>query len=166
MSRLGPDEAAAAAARAVPIPLDRPPRVVAGPLRGRDPSGTAVERALTSVTLVVFCSTTCDGCRDLARLVAEGVDGMAVIGAMRAPAGGLPDEEVAAFTLDGGTWFIGDEAFAAVGVGAAPFFCVLDASGAVVVEGVALGRAHVEGHVAAARAGRARPDQVRLSPGS
>lgn len=164
MKRLDPDEAAAALARAIPIPTHRPARVVHGPLRGIDVAGEPAAFPLAGTTLVVFCSTTCDGCRDLAGLVAEGAPGVVVVGAMRTPTTGLPDADVTAFTAGGGRWLLGDEAFVVLGVHAAPFFSIIDADGAVAVEGVALGRAHVESHVVDALAGTPRADAIWLTP--
>jgi len=164
MRRLDPDEAAAVIAGATPIPSARPPRVLRASIAGRDPSGSPVECALTEGRwLVIFSSTTCDGCSQLAGLVADGTPGIAVLGAMREPESGLPDDAVSAFTAMGGRWVLGDAPFAALGVHAAPFFCVLE-HGTVVLEGIPLGRAHVEAHVARTLSGRPLPDAVWLTP--
>ena len=69
-----------------------------------------------------------------------------------------------AFTAAGGHWLVGDDAFDALDVRTAPFFCVLDDHGTVVVEGVAFGRAHLEDALRARRARRAAPRGVRLDP--
>ena len=100
-----------------------------------DPSGTPVQLHPHGQTLVLFLSTSCDGCRDLAALVREGVAGFRVAGVLRAPESGLPDQAVDAFVGDRGEWVLGDDPFAALDVRSAPFFCVLDATGAIVVEG-------------------------------
>lgn len=163
--RLTPDEAADVLASARPIPSGRPPaRTVRTTLVGDDPTGRPMRRRLDAPTLVVFLSTTCDGCRDLAELVRSGAAGIEVLGILRRPASGLPDAAVDAFTRSVGAWLCGDDPFGAFDVRTGPYFCLLDATGTIVVEGVAFGRAHVEEHVAHALAGRPRPDAVRLSP--
>jgi hypothetical protein len=162
--RLSDDEAAAALARAEPLPADvRPRQLSRSTIEGVAPSGLGAMVHLTGATLVVFASTTCEGCKDLADLVREGVDGFSVVGALRAPKEGLPDGEVGAFVGDRGVWLLGDDAFSAFDVRSAPFFCILDSDGELVVEGVALGRAHVEGHCADVASGTPRPDAIRLS---
>jgi hypothetical protein len=121
-------------------------------------------RRLAALTLVVFLSTTCDGCRDLAEMVRAGIEGIDVLGVLRRPASGLPDADVDVFVGGEGAWLCGDDPFEALDVRSGPYFCLLDATGAVAVEGVAFGRAHVEEHVAHALEGAPRPDVVRLSP--
>ncbi len=110
-------------------------------------------------SLVVFLSTTCDGCRDLACLVREGVGGVSVLGVLRVPPGGLPSGELSSFVGAKGRWLVGDDAFEAYEVSSAPFFVIVDAAGDVVVEGVALGRRDVAEHCARVLAGA--PDAVR-----
>ena len=162
---LSEEEAAAALSRALPIPsghdASRRPRRT---LRGIDQRGADVEVHLDGPTVVLFVSTTCHGCRGLARLVREGIAGFAVVGALRIPSGGLPSEETARFIGDMGTWVLGDDAFDAFLVRSAPFFCILDASGSIEVEGVAFGASHVTEHCARVLAGESRPDSVRLNP--
>lgn len=153
-------------ASASPEDVHRPPRSVGATLVGVDPAGRRSQASLDSPTLVVFVSTTCDGCRDLAELVGRGAPGVAVLGVLREPADGLPDDAVEAFVRPGGAWLLGDHAFDVLGVRSAPYFCLLDATGTVVVEGVAFGAAHVEDHVARALGGTPKPDAVRLSPES
>jgi hypothetical protein len=163
--RLSKEEAAAALSRAVPIPEGRrAPRRPRTALRGLDPRGVPREARLEVPGLVLFLSTTCDGCRELAELVREGVAGCDVIGALRLPPEGLPSEATASFIGDGGRWLLGDDAFDAFDVRAAPFFCVIDAAGSVAVEGVAFGRGHVVEHCGRVLAGAPRPDAVRLDP--
>jgi hypothetical protein len=163
--RLTPEEATAVLASATPIPsAGHPARAVRTALAGADPTGRPVEVSIDAATLVVFLSTTCDGCRDLAELVRRGARDVGVLGVLRTPSSGLPDAAVDAFVGTGGAWLCGDDPFEALQVRSAPYFCVLDATGTVVVEGVALGAAHVEDHVARALAGHATPDAVRLSP--
>jgi len=163
--RLTPDEAAAVLASATPIPSGREPaRSVRTTLVGEDPRGRSQRATLDRPTLVLFLSTTCDGCADLAELVRRGADGIAVLGVLRRPAHGLPDDDVDTFVGSGGAWLCGDDPFEALDVRAGPYFCLVDAAGDVVVEGVAFGRTHVEDHVARARAGRSRPDATRLTP--
>jgi hypothetical protein len=111
---------------------------------------------------VVFLSTSCDGCVDLAQLVREGTAGFDVLGVLRVPPGGLPSEEVATFVGTEGRWLLGDDAFEAFEVSSAPFFCIIDAAGTLVVEGVAFAESHVEDHCARVLAGEPRPDAVRL----
>jgi hypothetical protein len=152
-------------ATARPIPPGRlPARGVRTTLSGHDPTGRPMRRSLDTPTLVVFLATTCDGCHDLAELVRSGVAGIEVLGVLRRPSSGLPDAEVDAFIGSSGAWLCGDDPFEALDIRSGPYFCLLDATGTVVVEGVAFGRAHVEEHVAHAVAGRPRPDAFRLSP--
>lgn len=151
-------------ARAEPIPTGRPPRAVRTVLDGVDRAGRPLVVSLVGPSLVVFLSTTCDGCRDLAGLVADGALGISVLGVLRAPDGGLPDRDVDAFVVAGGRWLLGDDPYAAFDVRTGPFFCVVDAGGTLVLEGVGFGREHVEAHVARALAGDPRPDAVRLRP--
>jgi|GEM_PF-3539001 len=161
--RLSEQEAAAALARAVPIssgmPMPRRPRLV---LHGVDPSGATLEVRLKGLSLVAFLSTTCDGCRELARLVREGVSGFEVLGVLRAPTDGLPNEEASSFMGEAGRWLLGDDPFAAFEVRAAPFFSILDADGRLVVEGVAFGESHVIDHCARVLARTPRPDADHL----
>jgi hypothetical protein len=163
--RLTPEEAAAALASAEPIPAGRAPaRAVRRAFHGEDPEGrhTAVE--IDEPTLVVFLSTTCDGCRDLADLVRDDALPIAVLGVLRAPAGEVTAAAIRAFTGASRRWLLGDDPFDALEVRGGPYFCLLDGRGTVVVEGVAFGRAHVEAHVATALDGRPAPDAVRLRP--
>jgi hypothetical protein len=163
--RLTPEEAAAVLARAEPLDAGRPAgRRVRSPLRGRAPDGDELEVGLDTKTVVLLLSTSCDGCRDLAELVAAGVDGAATVGVLRPATDALPDAVIDTFTGAGGCWLLGDDPFDALAVHATPFFCVVDA-GSIVVEGVAFGRAHVEAHVVRALAGEPQPDAVWL-PGS
>jgi hypothetical protein len=165
--RLTPEEAAAVLASATPIPSGRAPsRTVRTTLDGEDPTGRASQRSLSVPTLVVFLSTTCDGCSDLAELVRRGDGTTEVLGVLRRPAAGLPDGAVDAFVGHGGAWLLGDDPFDALDVRSAPYFCLLDAKGTVLIEGVAFGSTHVEDHVARALAGRPTPDAVRLTPES
>jgi hypothetical protein len=117
---------------------------------------------LTGASLVVFLSTTCDACSDLASLVREGAVGFSVLGVLRVPTGGLPSDETSSFVGSGGRWLLGDDAFEAFEVSSAPFFCIIDAAGTLVVEGVAFAESHVEDHCARVLAGEPRPDAVRL----
>jgi hypothetical protein len=111
---------------------------------------------------VVFLSTSCDACQDLAHLVREGVGGFSVLGVLRVPTGGLPSEAISSFVGSEGRWLLGDDAFGAFEVRSAPFFCILDAAGSLVVEGVAFGGGHVADHCARVLAGAPEPDTVRL----
>jgi hypothetical protein len=150
---------------ATPIPSGRAAaRTVRTTLAGEDLDGRPARVSLDVPTLVVVLSTSCDGCRDLAELVRSGAPSVGVLGVLRAPPEGLPDDEVAAFCGTRGRWLLGDDPFDALEVRFAPYFCLLDAKGAVVVEGVAFGRSHVEAHVERALEGRPRPDAVRLRP--
>jgi hypothetical protein len=152
-------------ASATPIPAGRrTSRRVRTSFDGEDLDGRPVRVALAETTLVVILSTTCDGCRDLAELVRSGSAKVAVLGIVRAPIGGLPDAATASFAGNGGRWVLGDDAFDALDVGSAPYFCLVDALGSCLIEGVPLGRSHVEAHVARALEGRPRPDAVRLRP--
>ncbi len=162
--RLTPAEAEAALASATPLRSDRPPRRVRTTFEGADVAGAHELVRITCPTLAVFVSTTCDGCRELVGLVADHDIPLEVLGALRAPRGGLPDPAITEFTGASGSWCLGDDAFEAFEVWSAPYFCLVDGEGAVVVEGVALGRAHVEEHVQRALEGRPRPDTVRLRP--
>jgi hypothetical protein len=163
--RLTPEEAAAAVASATPIPSGRPAaRPVRTSFEGEDLDGRPVRVALDEPTLVVLLSTTCDGCRDLAELVRSGSPHLAVLGVLRAPVGGLPDAATTAFAGSAGRWVLGDDAFVALDVVSAPYFCLIDVRGSCVVEGVAFGRSHVEAHVVRALEGHPRPDAVRLRP--
>jgi hypothetical protein len=149
---------------AVPLPSGRPPgRSVRLTVSGTDPRGVAVSRSLAGACAVVFLSTTCDGCRDLAELVREGTDGASVLGVLRGPQGGLPSPEVTAFTGETGEWLLGDDPFEALDVRSAPFFCIV-VDGVVLVEGVAFGRSHLEVHLRRVQAGAPLPDSVRLDP--
>jgi hypothetical protein len=163
--RLTPAEAAAALVAAIPIDERRPPRRVRTTIEGVDLHGDRERLCVTSPTLVVFVSTTCDGCVELVGLVRTHDLPLGVVGALRAPASGLPDAGITRFTGTSGRWVLGDEAFEAFEVSSAPYFCLVDGEGTVIVEGVALGRAHVEDHVRRALEGRPRPDSVRLRPG-
>jgi hypothetical protein len=162
-NRLTPEEAAAAFASATPIPTGRGPRMVRTTFHGVDAGGTAVSVRITGPTVVVALSTTCDGCRDLAEVVRGGVEGFEVLGVLRPPRESVTSTDVAVFVGSTGHWVIGDDAFEALDITSAPFFCVLDASGACQVEGVALGRAHVEEHLVRVLAGTPKPDSVRLA---
>jgi hypothetical protein len=162
--RLTPREAAEAIASATPIPSGRAPRRVRTTLEGAGLDGRPTQVSLDVLTLVVVLSTTCDGCRDLAELVRCESPAVAVLGVLRAPPGGLPDAEVEAFTGTAGRWVLGDDPFDALDVRSAPYFCLVDKDGDVVVEGVAFGRSHLEAHVARALQGEPRPDAVRLRP--
>jgi len=121
---------------------------------GSDPKGRPSDVALRGLTAVVFVKTDCDGCAELAALVRDGIDGIDVIGAVRAPRRGLPDAELDALLGDRGRWVVGDQAFDSLDVRGAPFFCVLDANGDVLTEGLAFGRADIEARCAAALARR------------
>jgi len=163
--RLTKDEAAAAVASAMPIPSGQPPgRSVRTAFEGEHPAGHRTSASLDATSLVLFLSTTCDGCVDLAGLVRRGLPDAAVLGVLRRPLGGLPDAHVDAFVGDGGRWLVGDDPFVALDVRSAPFFCLIGAEGTVLIEGVAFGAAHVEAHVDDALAGRPRPDAGRLEP--
>jgi hypothetical protein len=152
-------------ASATPIPTGRAAsRTVRTTVAGEDLDGRPARVSLGAPTLVLILSTTCDGCRDLAGLVRSGSLSVAVLGVLRAPPGGLPDDEVAAFCGTKGRWLLGDDPFDALDVRSAPYFCLLGAQGTVAVEGVAFGRSHVEAHVECALLGRPRPDAVRLGP--
>jgi len=159
--RLSKEEAAAALGRAVPIASEHRPRRPRSVLQGVDPLGAVTESRLAGASLVVFLSTTCDGCRDLADLVREGVEGFDVLGVLRVPTGGLPDDGISSFVGTGGRWILGADAFEAFEVRAAPFFCILDATGTLAVEGVALGASHVADHCARVLAGPTPPYAVR-----
>ena len=90
------EEAAAAMASATPIPTGAAPsRTVRTTLTRRGPrrAGPIAACRSTCPTLVVFLSTTCDGCRDLAELVRERLAAVAVLGVLRAPPSGLPDAD-------------------------------------------------------------------------
>jgi hypothetical protein len=160
---LSEEEAAAAVARATPIAPGRPaPRRPRSVLTGLDPTGAPVGARLEGPSLVLFLSTSCDGCADLAQMVREGTAGFDVLGVLRVPPGGLPSEEVATFVGAGGRWLLGDDAFEAFDVYKGPFFSVVDETGRLVVEGVALGRDHVVEHCANALAGVPEPGGLRL----
>jgi hypothetical protein len=163
--RLTPEKAAAAMASATPIPTGRrASRRVRTMFEGEDVEGRPVHVELDEPTLVVIVSTTCDGCRDLAELVRSGSPTVAVLGILRAPPDGLPDKGISTFAGIGGRWVLGDDPFDALDVVSAPYFCLVDAHGSCVIEGVAFGRSHVEAHVARTLDGRPRPDAVRLRP--
>jgi hypothetical protein len=164
--RLTGEEAAAVMARAVPIPsgVDGRVRAPRRTLAGVGLDGCAVDVELQGPCVVVFLSTTCDGCKDLVSLVRDGAEGFEVLGVLRVPETGLPDPDVSEFCGPEGTWLLGDDTFAALDVRAAPFFCIVDADGQVAVEGVAFGRSHVEGHCADVARGEPRPDVIRFLP--
>lgn len=161
--RLSADEAAAVAARAVPIPSGAAARAI-GPeaLCGTDPTGSPMVVALGRPTVLVFVKQDCDGCIELAQLVRDGIEGFEVVGVLRELPG--PDAAIG-HRRDDGTWLVGPGAFDVMAVTSAPFFVVLDEARRVVVEGVALGRDHLVAHCARAAAGESRPDVVRL-PGT
>jgi hypothetical protein len=159
--RLSKEEAAAALGRAVPIASERRVRQPRSVLQGLDPLGAVIEARLVGASLVVFLSTTCDGCRDLAGLVREGVEGFDVLGVLRVPTDGLPDDGISSFVGTKGRWILGDDAFEAFEVRAAPFFCILDATGSLGVEGVALAASHVADHCARVLAGPTPPGVLR-----
>jgi hypothetical protein len=160
--RLTPEEAAAALANATPIPTHRGIRTVRTAFRGMDVDGLPTSVQITGPTVVVALSTTCEGCRDLADVVRTGVEGFEVVGVLRSPSGQVTPSDVLAFVGSTGRWVLGDDAFEALDIRSAPFFCVLDATGDVHLEGVALGRAHVEAHLARVLGGSPKPDAVRL----
>lgn len=164
-SRLSPEDAVAVLASATAIPTGRPGRTTATSFTGVDPHGAAVVVRIAAPSAILALSTSCDGCQDLAAVVAEGVEGFDVFGLLRPARDESSRAQVAAFTRHGGRWVIGHEGFDALEIASPPFFCVLDESGLVVVEGVAFGREHLEAHLARARAGVPRPDSVRLRPG-
>lgn len=162
--RLDPEEARRVLERAEPIPTRRAPdRPAPAALVGRDLAGDATCRPLSSPTVVLFLSTTCEGCRDLASVVRDGAPGFHVLGVLRAPRGGLPSADLAGFAGGGGDWLVGDEPFVALEVSSAPFFCVVDGA-VVLLEGVAFGAGHLAAHLERLRAGSPRPDAVRLRP--
>lgn len=107
---------------------------------------------MSSPTLVVFVAAACDACRELASLVATGLEGLEVLGAVRADDVGL------ARGVGAGRWLVGDHAFDALEVRSAPFFCLLDGDGAR-TEGVAFGAAYVVEACARSASG-----QVALRP--
>lgn len=162
--RLTPGEAAAALANAAPIPAGKGPRRLArSSVVGWSVDGRPVAIPISSPTLFVVASIDCEGCRELVGLVRDGLAGFDVVGAMRMPAGPLPDPGVSAFVGDRGTWVLGDDAFDLLDAFAAPFFCVVDATCDVLVEGVALGAGHVRDHCTRVLEGSPRPDSVRLT---
>ena len=127
------------------------------------PDGSRATERIEGPTVVLFLSTTCDGCAELAGLVRSGIDGYATVGMLRAPDAGLPDDAVTAFVGAGGRWLVGDAAFDAFDVRSGPFFCVIDARGETVLEGIAFGSEQVAGHCAAVANGTSTPDAVRLT---
>jgi hypothetical protein len=133
-------------------------------LTGLDLTGAPVATRLEGPSLVLFLSTSCDGCVDLAQLVREGTEGFDVLGVLRVPPGGLPSEEVGTFVGTEGRWLLGDDAFEAFDVNKGPFFCVVDETGRLAVEGVALGRDDVTEHCARVLAGAPEPGVLRLRP--
>jgi hypothetical protein len=147
----------------VPIPTGREGRGVRTELVGATPSGTATAWSRTSLGLVLFLSTTCDGCRDLAELVRSGIGGFDVLGVLRAPVGGLPSVAIDEFVGHSGHWLIGDDPFLALDVRSAPFFCIVEEA-CVQLEGVAFGALHVAEHCERYLAGTVRPDAVRIDP--
>jgi hypothetical protein len=162
-SRLSEDEAARIAARAQPLPsAPGVPGTHVPEIVGAAPDGGATRVLIDRTTVVVFASTTCEGCAELAALVAQGMPDALVVGVLRVPVGGLPDPLVDQFTAGGGRWVLGDQPFGALSVTSTPFFCVLDERGELVHEGVGFGRAHVEEQLEALRQGTARRDYVRF----
>lgn len=163
-ARLSPEEAASALAGAEPVPTRRGSRQVRTAFEGFDPSGTPITVRVTGPTVVLALSMTCDGCRELADVVREGVAGLDVVGILRLPREKEDRGAVIAYVGKSGRWVLGDDGFEAIDVRSAPFFCVLDERGEVLVEGVAFGKAHLIEHCARALAGVPEPDAVRLAP--
>src|SRR5271168_2002612 len=85
VSRLSPEAAAAVLVSASPIPIGRPGRTTATSLGGIDLQGVDITVRIASKTVVLALSTSCDGCRELAAVVADGIDGFEVLGLLRAP---------------------------------------------------------------------------------
>jgi hypothetical protein len=146
---------------AVPIATGRGGRVVRTDLVGVTPSGVATSWTRSSRVLVLFLSTTCDGCRDLAELVRSGLDGFDVLGVLRTPVDGLPAVAIDEFVGGSGHWLVGDDPFVALDVRSAPFFCIVEGS-RVLLEGVAFGTQHVREHCERLLAGTGAPESVRL----
>jgi hypothetical protein len=161
--RLTPEEAASVLERARPIPTQRGPRQVRTTFEGVDPAGARTSVQIAGPTVVLALSTTCDGCRELAEVVADGIEGFDVVGLLRSPSEPPPAGEGTLWGR-GGRWVLGDDALDALDISSAPFFVVVDATGDVLVEGIALGRAHLDEHLARVLAGAPRPDSVRLHP--
>jgi hypothetical protein len=164
-SWLTPEDAAAVLASATPIPTGRPGRTTATSFGGVDAHGEPVVVRIAAPSVFLALSTSCDGCQELASIVVDGIEGFEVLGLLRPARDEASQAQMTAFTQRGGRWVVGDEGFDALDAGSPPFFCVVEPSGLVVVEGVAFGREHLESHLARVRAGAPRPDSVRLRPG-
>lgn len=109
-------------------------------------------------TLVLFLSSGCDACGELAELVRDGVDGLGVWGVLR------ESDEAGAHRWVGEHWVVSDRAFEHFDVGAGPFFCLVEPDGTVRAEGVAIGAAYVVEQARRAAAGLASGAPARLRP--
>ena len=162
-----------ALARAEPIPEDRPAVPAPSALEGVDLAGRPARVELDGPTVVVFVSTACEGCVELADLVRDGVDGfcVAVLGVLRASLRrACSGRRVVTFC---GPWrTLARSAtplapYEALRVRSAPFFVRRGPRCVVVSEERGFARSHlVESHLdaLAVRAGSPAPDLRRLDP--
>lgn len=130
---------------------------LAHPIEGVDPSGRPVSFGLAGrLTLLVFVSTSCEGCRDLWAAFASGCSplprGIDAIVITKGPTVEAPSEVA---VLSGRTPVVmADAPWVDYAVHAGPFFVVVDgASGRVATEGVAWSVAQIQSAVRAVMSG-------------
>ena len=140
----------------VPSFLGHRPAVV-GPIRGSTPSGTSVTYEVTNVawTLLVFLSTSCDGCQELWDAFADPerspIPGdLQTVVVTRGPSLEAPDN--VARLCGAASVVMSDDAWFDYGVHTGPFFVLVDGSAAEVAsEGVAWSLDQITGAIATAR---------------
>jgi hypothetical protein len=127
----------------------------AGPVAGVDPRGRPVDAPMERRTLLLFLSTSCDGCLDLWAAFAgrqpaplpAGVDALLIT---RGP--GIERPDAVAALAGSARVVMGDAAWTDYEVHSGPFFVLVDA-GRVLTEGVAWSVGQIRGAVEAATAG-------------
>ena len=140
----------------VPSFLGHRPAVV-GPVRGITPSGTSVTYEVSDVpwTLLVFLSTSCDGCQELWDAFADPKRSpvprdLRTVMVTRGPSLEVPDR--VARLAGAASVVMSDDAWSDYGVSTGPFFVLVDGPAArVASEGVAWSLEQITGAIAIAR---------------
>jgi hypothetical protein len=140
-------------------------------LVGVDPSGRTLRVPVVGTrypTLLLFLSSSCDGCAVFWSLVADPgrpdlVPATGLWAVTRSP--GAEDAAAVARLAGGGPVVLADAAWSAYRVHGPPFFALCDGrDDRVVTEGVAWSPDQVASHCRAALAGRSGPEVPRLEP--